>query len=231
LVEFALVFPMFMLVLVGVIVLGVLVFYQQQLTNAAREAARFAAIHSATAACPTVGTLDPDGIDPETGATGNTAAFLPLSYSRCDEQADGWPAMSAFARSKVFGVNAGAILFTACWSGYRDVVDGNPTGTFDMPPPNTYTISGVDITVDSEFVQCTIDGVDATDDPGPIPCSSGLFTDDTASSTSEGGGRITANRVTVFACYEWSPPMAGFLLIPATVTMQAVISEPIERQQ
>jgi hypothetical protein len=30
---------------------------------------------------------------------------------------------------------------------------------------------------------------------------------------------------------QWSPPMAGFLLIPDTVTLRAVISEPIQRQQ
>ena len=43
--------------------------------------------------------------------------------------------------------------------------------------------------------------------------------------------RVVANRVTVYACYVWAPPMAGFLLIPTTVTFRAVISEPIQRQQ
>ena len=37
----------------GVIVFGIGLFYQQQVTNAAREAARYAAIHSATSECPT----------------------------------------------------------------------------------------------------------------------------------------------------------------------------------
>ncbi len=41
------------------IVLGLGVFYQQELTNVAREAARYAAIHSATAQCPTVSNLVP----------------------------------------------------------------------------------------------------------------------------------------------------------------------------
>ena len=56
---------------------------------------------------------------------------------------------------------------------------------------------------------------------------------DTGSSASPGGAeaRVVANRVTVFACYQWSPPMAGFLLIPQTITFRAVISEPIQRQQ
>jgi hypothetical protein len=41
----------------------------------------------------------------------------------------------------------------------------------------------------------------------------------------------TANQVTVLACYNWQPPMAGFLLIPQTVTLKAVITETLEYQQ
>ena len=46
--------PALIVMLFGIITLGIGVFYQQQITNAAREAARFAAIHSATSQCPTV---------------------------------------------------------------------------------------------------------------------------------------------------------------------------------
>jgi len=53
LVEFALVVPFAVMLIFGVISLGLWVFYQQQVTNVAREAARFAAIHSSTAICPT----------------------------------------------------------------------------------------------------------------------------------------------------------------------------------
>ena len=53
LVEFALIAPLLFLVVSGIITLGIGVFYQQQLANAAREAARYAAIHSATSQCPT----------------------------------------------------------------------------------------------------------------------------------------------------------------------------------
>ena len=60
LVEFALVLPLFVVVLSGIISLGIGVFYQQQLTNAAREAARYAAIHSATSQCPTTSWRDPN---------------------------------------------------------------------------------------------------------------------------------------------------------------------------
>jgi hypothetical protein len=37
--------------------------------------------------------------------------------------------------------------------------------------------------------------------------------------------------VTVFVCYNWQPPMAGLLFIPSTVTLRAVITEAIQRQQ
>ena len=89
LVEFGLVAPLFIMVLTGIITFGIGVFYQQQLTNAAREAARYAAIHSATAQCPTVPNLpyDPQG------------TYKPLSYARCDRPENGWPFMTAAGRN------------------------------------------------------------------------------------------------------------------------------------
>ena len=42
LVEFALVFPLFLMVLFSIISFGLYIFYNQQLANAAREAARYA---------------------------------------------------------------------------------------------------------------------------------------------------------------------------------------------
>jgi len=35
----------------------------------------------------------------------------------------------------------------------------------------------------------------------------------------------------VYACFIWRPPLAGVLMIPSQVTMKAVISEVIHRQQ
>jgi hypothetical protein len=210
LVEFALIMPLFVMVLTGVIVLGIIVFYNQQLTNAAREGARFAAIHSASDPfCPTVGHLPP---------------FTPvLGYAPCDSVDASWPRMTPFARSKVFGVNPSNVIISACWSGW--VWNGN----WDAPPPGDYAAPLN--TVASSWSQCTIDGADPTMDPGTIDCGAGLTTVDTASSLSEAPGRPVANRVTVYACMKWSPPMAGFLLIPDTITLRAVISEPIKRQQ
>ncbi len=40
-----------------------------------------------------------------------------------------------------------------------------------------------------------------------------------------------ANQVTVYACYDWRPPLAGFLLIPKTLTLRAVITEALQYQQ
>jgi TadE-like protein len=225
-VEFALILPLFVSVLLGVIVLGILVFYNQQLTNATREAARFASVHSATAQCSVVSTLDPAGAgltstDP---ITGHTAAWgAPTSYARCDRAP--WPQMAAYGRSQVFGLNTSAVYFSACWSGYRTLTQ------YDAPPPGTYIINGNSTVIDSSWTPCSIGGSDPTANASAIACSSGLATVDTASDISEGQGRIAANRVTVYACYQWSPPGAGFLLIPQTITLRAVISEPIQRQQ
>lgn len=217
LVEAALVMPLFFMVLFGIIVLGIGVFYQQQLTNAAREAARFAAVHSATAVCPVTGSYDP--------------ATPPLSYPKgipvggCDRKVDGWPRMTQHARSATFGLQKAAVRVRACWSGYRK---DNATGAIDAPPPGTYPVLGI---VTSVFVQCHIDGSDPTTNPSAIRCADGMSTTDQASSQSESPGTPTANTVTAYACYSWNPPLAGFLLIPDAVTLRAVITEPIERQQ
>jgi hypothetical protein len=224
-VEFALILPLFLTVLTGVIVLGIIVFYNQQLTNAAREAARFAAIGSATAQCSVVSTLDPVGpgltfVDPLTGHQATWDA--PTTYDQCDRPQDGWPKMTAFAQSKVFGMNAAAVEVAACWSGYRTATH------YDTPPPGNYAVQG---NIQSTWAQCTIGGADPTSNAGAIACAPALGTIDTASDMSEGQGRVVANRVTAYACYQWSPPMAGFLLVPQTVTFRAVISEPIQRQQ
>lgn len=218
-VELALVFPLFVAVFFGIIVLGIGVFYQQQVTNAAREAARFASIHSGTAGKPTVSWLDP--------------APKPLTYTRYDRPENSWPDMTAAGRRLIFGLNPASVNIAACWSGYRINVAGSPVGAYDAPPPlgpPGYDIIGP---VDSGFAQCTIDGADPTLNPGDIGCTSTLAatTVDQASDISEGQGRIVANTVTAYACYRWSPPLAGFLLIPQTVTLRAVITEPIERQQ
>jgi hypothetical protein len=219
-VELALVLPLFTMLLVGIITLGIGAFYQQQVTNAAREAARFAAIHSATARCPTVPRLPYDPASP------------PLTYTRCDRPEDGWPGMTAQARARIFGLPKTAVQVAACWSGYRL---GGGTGAYDAPPPGTYDLGGggtvTYLDTESVFAQCFIDGQDPTINPDSIACTAGLGTTDQASSISEAPARPVGNTVTAYACYVWQPPLAGFLLLPNQVTLRAVITEAIQRQQ
>jgi Flp pilus assembly protein TadG len=218
LVEAALVMPLFVMVFFGIVALGIGVFYQQQVTNAAREAARYAAIHSATARCPTTGDYDP--------------ASPPQTYPRvttpggCDRKAAGWPFMTAHARELLFGLPRDKVYVAACWSGYRK---DTATGAIDAPPPGTY--SGGIGTISSVFVQCTIGGADPTTTPGAIGCAPGLPTVDQASSMRDSPSTRIANSVTAYACYTWTPPLAGFLLIPDSITLRGVVTEPMQRQQ
>jgi hypothetical protein len=222
LVEMALATPLFFMVLIGIIVLGIGVFYQQELTNVAREAARYAAIHSATAQCPTVSNRDPDP--------------PPRSYYRCDPPGANWPEMTSFARERAFGLPPEGIQFSACWSGYwetdlygsftdYDALPADPaTGAphpfryCTIPSDNGGTIYDVDPRTDADQIRCT----------APMPVTTAA--NDMASSVSASYGG-TANEVTVFACFNWSPPGAGFLLIPETVALRAVISETLQYQQ
>jgi hypothetical protein len=227
-VELALILPLFLMVLFGIIILGIGLFYQQQVTNAAREAARYAAIHSATAQASVVGHLDPDSVD----GGGNVGTWAPpTTYQPYYTPNNGWQVgadgMTPYARQRIFGLNPQQVMIAACWSGYRNTV----TGSFDAPPPGTYTINDSPETIASTWDACTIDGHDPTTEPDQIGCASSLTTNDTASAMSEGQGVIVANKVAAYACFEWNPPLAGFLLIPETVTLRAVVSEPIQRQQ
>src|SRR5262245_57361585 len=87
--EFVLVAPIFFAVLFAVITFGLYIFYSEQLASAAREAARYAAVHSSTAQCPTVSQINPVG--------SNQAQ----SYFRCDAPETNWPRMTGAARSAI----------------------------------------------------------------------------------------------------------------------------------
>ena len=213
-VELALVAPLFFMVLFGIIILGIGVFYQQQVAHAAREAARFAVVNTGSAQCPTVSNLPPD------------AAVVATSYWACDPPASRWPKMTAHARQSVFGLDQAAVHVSACWSGYWTTDTLGNWADYDALPRNLSTGTA------NPFRQCTIGGVDprlAAENlacPGPITSAS----DDTASSysTSTSG---SANQVTAYACYEWRPPLAGFLLIPPSVTLRAAVTEALQYQQ
>lgn len=196
--EFALVFPLFLLAFMSIIVLGIGVFYQAEVTNAARQAARYASIHSSSAVCPTASWLWPQA--------------PPLSYYACDPPTT-WPGTKAAARSAVWGLDPNAVTLAACWSGYVDPL--HPTTSYDDPPVDPF-----------RYAPCKIAGNDPITAQGSIPCPAPATTgsDDTASDAA-------GNNVTVYACYQWTPPMAGFVFIPSTVTLRAVVTESIERQQ
>jgi hypothetical protein len=222
LVEFALVAPLFVVVLAGIIIMGSGVFYQQQLTNAAREAARYAAIHSATSQCPTTSRLDP------AWNRINDDKFDKNNYYSCDPPDLGWPMMTAYARSKVFGLNASEVHFAACWSGYWD---DDPAASYDAPAINP------DDGLPNEFRECTIGGIDPREDIGSLSCPppatvltlDPATTDDKASNLAATLA-YTANQVTVYACYEWTPPFLTEF-IGGTVTLRAVITEAMQHQK
>ena len=219
LVEFALVFPLFLLVFVSIITFGLYVFYNQQLSNAAREAARYAAVHSSTAQCPTVSRINPIGP--------NQAQ----SYFRCDPPESGWPRMTAAARANIWGMAPNQVSLTACWSGYVD--SGSPPNA-DVQP----TAAG------ATFTSCTISGVDPRTSPGALACPTPATTgsasgvdggkadgDDKASDLAYANSIHYPTTVTVYTCFNWAPPMAGFVVIPSQITLRAVITEVLQRQQ
>lgn len=222
LVEFALILPVFTLVLGGIIVFGIGVFYQQQLANAAREAARYAAIHSATSQCPTRSWIDP-------ALNRLPADFELTSYEDCDPPSLNWPEMTEHARAKVFGLNPGAVFFSACWSGYWD---DHPTDYWDAP-----AIDPEDGTP-NEFKECTIGGIDPRTNAGAITCPPPPTVDWTATpgdgddkaSNLAFSGATTTNQVTVYACYEWNPPLLSSFT-GGSVTMRAVVTEAMQHQQ
>ena len=223
LVEFALVAPLFIVLLAAIYTFGIAVFYQQQLTNAAREAARYASIHSATSQCPTTSWIRP--------ALNRLPDDFELdNYETCDPVSLGWPHMTAHARSKVFGLDRNEVFISACWSGYWD---NDPEARYDAPaiggPPEA--------PVPNEFRECTIGGVNPRTDSSDIPCPPPTTIaganpgdgDDQASNLAFSNARTT-NQVTVFACYEWTPPFVS-AFTGGTITMRAVITEAMQHQQ
>lgn len=218
LVEFALVIPIFLLLLMTIVVLGLYVFYNQQLENAAREAARYAAVHSNSSQCPTVSMLDP------------ILTMKPEGYARCDAPEDGWPKMTGAARSMIWGMNPASVSVTACWSGN---IETPPT------PPNA---DALPIST-NPWANCTMDGIDPQTAAASLACPRGSIVAPSAAHKADGDDKASANAalaggtqqyattVTVYSCFNWSPPLGGFLIIPNTIKLQAVITEPLQRQQ
>jgi len=227
LVETALVLPVFLKFVLGIIVLGIGLFYQQQVTNAAREAARYAAIHSATSTCPTsswkdvaLGML----VDPSVISANDDCD--PATIDEVNPANPQWPHMQAHGREKAgFGFAEADLHFAACWTGYTDVDSGAP----DAPP---FSGSGPGAVANLPPEPCTIGGIDPVANTSALPCPPPptVATDDKASNLAV-SWLGTANQVTVYACYDWRPPLAGFLLIPETVPLRATITEALQHQR
>jgi hypothetical protein len=151
--------------------------------------------------------------------------------------------MTTYARSRVFGLHPSGVQLSACWSGYwtKDAF-GTYTDWDALPvengTPNDFrncTIASVDpssgsvIDVDPRTAIEPLTGL-----PKEIACTVPMpltdFDNDMASAWSASNSGL-ANEVTVFACYNWTPPLAGFLLIPQTVTLRAVVTEVLQYQQ
>ena len=223
LVEFALVFPFFLLLLFSVIILGLYVFYNQQLENASREAARYAVVNSSTSQCPTVSHIDPPD------------SLKPRTYYRCDAPEAGWPYMTGAARSKIWGMAPNQVKINACWSGYVD-----PNHNPDALPtsPNTFT-------------NCTMRDaastpIDPRTDTASLPCPSSTTASLTTPPTDDGDdkssdiavavgttnpGTLYPTSVTVYSCFIWRPPLAGFIIIPDQITLRSVVTQVLQRQQ
>ena len=234
--EFALVFPLLLLLLFALITFGLYVFYNQQLANAAREAARYAAVHSSTAQCPTVSQLDPrSDMLPPTG-----------TYWRCDPPERGWPKMTEHARAYIWGMAPDQASLSACWSGYVD--------------PGTLQRDQSTSTPGVAFTDCWIGGVDPRTNPSALLCPAPVTIpssdpnretatadgDDKASSVAVVAGSTGADThfpttVTVYTCFNWQPPFAGVgfevpwgtwsIGMPDTIKLQAVVTEVLQRQQ
>jgi TadE-like protein len=202
LVEFTLVFPIFLTLVVGIISLGLGVFYQQQVENVARQAARYAAIHSSQAQCPSTSN-DPFRQSP------------PFSFYACDTPAASWPEMTKFGRQSVWGMDPSLVKVSACWSSYHIPGDASQ---YDQPPADAAT------GVPNELGRCKYARVEA--DPSSLSCPAPA-----TSGADDEGTDTPGNEVSVYACFVWRPPMAGFLLIPTQITMRAVVTEIVHKQQ
>ena len=93
------------------------------------------------------------------------------------------------------------------------------------------------------FTNCTINGVDPRTEPARLACPAPATIpsasspekadgDDKASDLAAAPGNVHyPTTVTVYTCTLWHPPLAGFVVIPSEITLRAVITESLQRQQ
>ena len=143
LVEFALVFPMFFVLLVAIFDFGRIVWARNSLENAAREGARYAIVHggSELTKCP-IGPLDPEhpGADPTCPPGGSP------STDNVKDEAEKWAiaAGDSFAVNVCYGI--GCTLDTSTATNKP----GNPvtvraSSTIGLIVPQLFRIINIDI--------------------------------------------------------------------------------------
>jgi hypothetical protein len=144
--------------------------------------------------------------------------------------------MTAAARNNIWGMAPNQVSLTACWSGYIDP-------TTQQRDQNASTPGVV-------FKDCTITNVNPQTDPFLLPCPAPVTTpatdpnretavanrDDKASNVAVVAGSTGTTThypttVTVYTCFNWKPPMAGFVMIPSQITLRGVVTEVLQRQQ
>ena len=199
--EFALVFPIMLLFLFGIIVWGLGIFYQTQVQNAAREGARYAAIHSSEAQCPTVSTHDPILYGPR-----------PFSYFNCDTPAAGWPEMTSFARQSVWavGFEPGQDQRVLVQLSERNQLRPAARGRYG----NAVSIRAAAPTRSSTTIR---PACPARPEPRRWP---------TIKAPTSPATRFPSTRAS-----SGDRPLAGFLLIPSQVVMRSVVTEVVHEQQ
>ena len=92
------------------------------------------------------------------------------------------------------------------------------------------TINRIDPKTNADAIACPAPATIASGFAAPAQKADG---DDKASSIAVAVGNNThyPTTVTVYSCFNWRPPMSGFLLMPSQITLRAVIAESLQRQQ
>ncbi len=152
-VEFALIFPIFILLLVGMFDLGRVVWVNNTLATAAREAARYAIVHGAKSACPV-----------------GPGAVVPVDPASCPDDIPSRQAIKDVAHKWAAGTSANVTvsvcygIVTTCAGDVDQVSDPMPnnsrgtqvmvtvTSTVGLSLPSLVGFSGFDLSATSTML-------------------------------------------------------------------------------
>jgi Flp pilus assembly protein TadG len=143
LVEFSLVLPIFLMLLMGIVDFGRVIWANDSLANAAREGARLAIVHggSDSTACP-IGPIDPNRMAPVPAASGSCPYPSPSKQSIKDAVTT-----SALAAGRTVNVT---VCYGSGCSGDTDTASDGSAGTNKRGTPLTVRVtSTVDLVVPS----------------------------------------------------------------------------------